>query len=352
MLAVLVADAIAAGLFLWEGDSDRATHRFAVLAALGLLLLITLLLHFVGDDVGGIVMGKDNRVSTSRLQALMWTYVVGFVLLAVVIAKWAGVGAGYKELLHGPIRWDYLVLLGGPFAAAVSARAIVGNKVDTGRISKPAAAPAKGKKKAAQAFKDDKGNTDLIDTQYLIFNLVAVVFVLGAFAHDPSAGLPPFPTILAILTGASAGTYVSNKAAVSDPPSLTGVVPLRGAVGAPVKILGHNLLVPASLETDEEHGDDTTTTGDGENVYREVYVMFGGAKAEPIGLRKEGRRLVDDDSDADHAPDHSKSGDDEIWVNVPKLPTGRVKVTVRTFSGKAADGKEDFEVAPGSARSA
>ena len=80
--------------------------------------------------------------------------------------------------------------------------------------------------------------------------------------------------------------------------------------------------------------------------FHEVFVYFDKKPAELVGLRKEGKRLLEDDSDAEHAPSHSDSGDDEFWVEVPAELHDRVKVTARNFKLVIADGKEDFDVVP------
>jgi hypothetical protein len=176
---------------------------------------------------------------------------------------------------------------------------------------------------------DDQGNTNFVDTQYLLFNVVGLVFALGGFVNDPNAGLPPIPGILVALTSASAATYVSNKAVQDTTPVLSAVVPAKGARGDPVRVLGKNLLTPA-----------------GENSYHELFVMFGTEVAPVVGVRIEGKSLVSDDGDVQHLPDHQQSGDDELWVEVPQSANlGALRVTARNFRGVPASDKIDFEVA-------
>jgi hypothetical protein len=98
----------------------------------------------------------------------------------------------------------------------------------------------------------DEGNADLIDTQYVVFSLVAMIYVIGTFAAEVvrhvQAGptgltesgalhLPDIPSALLGLTSAAALTYVGNKAVQQS-----GVRLVRGpsapvACGADVSVL-------------------------------------------------------------------------------------------------------------------
>jgi hypothetical protein len=332
-LALVVIGYAVAIWLLFRVHSDQDRHWLAALLAIGGLVVITLVLHLLGAGVESLVMGKDKRISTSKLQAVLWTYALSWVLLAVVIGKWVGVDAGYEQLIAQSLPQEYLILLGGPFAAAVASKGIVATKVENGTMSKPPGDPdVSTKKKIAQVFSNDQGNTDLVDTQYLIFNLVGLAYLIGGFLSDPSGGVPSIPGIVVGLTSVSAATYVSNKAVSADAASLTSVVPPRGARGDSVRVFGRNLLLPH-----EDGG------------YHEVFVLFDKVVAELLGLRKQDGRLIEDGTH-EHAPYHSGTGEDEIWVEVPDGLEGRVRVTVRNFKGLDAAGKEDFEVVAAAGR--
>jgi hypothetical protein len=77
----------------------------------------------------------------------------------------------------------------------------------------------------AQAVTDDTGKADLVDSQYLLFNVIALIYFLGAFFQDPQAGFPSIPTLLFALTSTSTAGYVANKAVASATPMLTSVSP-------------------------------------------------------------------------------------------------------------------------------
>ena len=137
-------------------------------------------------DVEPLVLGQDKRLSTSKLQALLWTYALLGVLLAIVIANWMGQGAGYQHLVGQGLPEEYLLLLGGPFAAAIASKALVAGKVEDGTLTKTEGTGSGVKARAGEAFGDDQGNTDLVDTQYLLFNLPALTYVIGGFINQPT----------------------------------------------------------------------------------------------------------------------------------------------------------------------
>lgn len=249
MKALLAAAVTVLVLVVWIvslvavwGSSGTTTENevFGGLTAVLVLLAFTAVVYLLGHSAKGLVLGKDNRVSTSKLQVIIWTYVIGGAIIALIAQTWVGADAGFDALTSSSFDFEpYLVLLGGPFLAAVGARAIVGAQVKNGEKAKPPGDP-----KAAQVVTDDSGNADLVDCQYLLFNLIAVIYFVGAFVEDPGAGLPAIPTLIYVLTGAAALGYVSNKAIPSGPPAITGVSPAAGLRGTEVKVFGTGLLFP------------------------------------------------------------------------------------------------------------
>jgi hypothetical protein len=269
-----------------HGHASQANHNaFGHLTALLILVAFTLLITVVGGGAIGLVVGKDNRVSTSKLQVAAWTYAIAGAMLSLVAATWVGSNGGFNHLKSADFDYeDYLVLLGGPFAAAVSARYLIGTKVASGALSKPPATKAT----PAQAVTNDSGDADLIDSQYLLFNLVALIYFVGAFVIAPTAGLADIPTILYTLTSASAAAYVANKAIVKGAPTITGMSPQKGPEGTPFKIFGTSLLFP--------------TDGEDPNAVHRFSVTVDGVEATEIVSQ-----------------DHTPSGDDHI---VAKIPAG------------------------------
>lgn len=200
-----------------------------VLAALALaiVLAICFLLGRLAP-AGGIsqlLVGADGRLSTSTFQGWLWTLVLAwaFVFFGLQVAL---LRASPAHLLPAgaPLDANYLLLMGGPFAALVTAKGITAAKVAGGTLQK---APATGAS-PADLVTDDRGRVDFIDTQYLVFNLVAVVVFFALLVADPTA-LPRLPNELVILTSASALTYIGGKAVTRSAPVITAVLPAAAA---------------------------------------------------------------------------------------------------------------------------
>lgn len=208
-------------------------------------------------------IGADGRWSTSKLQVLLWTYAIAYGLLAIFVGDQLGLdmldtrtgdepkaaredesggGDGY-EFGQLEFREEYLLLLGGPFVAALSAKAITQNKVDEGVVDKtPPAKEAKGAAGVAEVISDDDGRTDVVDFQYFLFNLIALAVFLVLFVPSVQSGLPEIPGFLVALTGASATAYIGKKAVERSAPTLSSVVPTRVLPGGQVTIEGQHLL--------------------------------------------------------------------------------------------------------------
>lgn len=262
-------------------------------AALGAVAGFLLLLYIFGAKFKSLLIGADGRTSTSKFQALLWTLLLAWALLALTFQGETGFS----------IVPDYLALLGFPALALVFAKGIVQQKLDQGEIAKPppssnkpnagtaqlaqahtqtqnaqataeaaAAAddPARAVAAAQEATKaagsaaqaataaisgngntrtfwsyvgdivnNDSGSPDIVDFQYVTFNLVAATYFLINFINHNA--LPQIPETLIALTGVSAGTYVTNKALLKQKPTLTGVSPASAVPGKPIMLRGTNL---------------------------------------------------------------------------------------------------------------
>jgi IPT/TIG domain len=181
-----------------------------------------------------IVLGADDRVSTSKVQLAMWTLALSYALLVIV----------FHDFAYPPGALDprYLLLLGFPAGAAVGAKAITTGQMASGVVSKKRAPSPKKRVSTAisEIVANDQGDLDLGDAQYFIFNLVALVAFFVAFAHHP-VKLPVLPDTLVGLTSASAATYVAKKAARPAAAKITAVSPQKGDVDTRVRIFGSGL---------------------------------------------------------------------------------------------------------------
>ena len=333
LLAVLAALVLAAVLLAvkvkgssqltrrWFGHVAAAAVVTALALGIGLLRRMAIRTATEGKatPIPGILVGKDNRISTSKISALAWTLALGWAITSLLIADWAGAPGGWHKLAAEGIKDEYLVLLGGPFVALIGAAAIVRAKLAAGTLTK---APAPGPPSVAQAFTDDAGQTDLVDSQYLFFGAIALIAFVVQFIREAGDGLPQLPTFLVALASAGTTAYVVNKAAGTDePPSLVRVSPDRAAVGTPVTVVGRNLL------PHPQDGLGTAAPG------TTVTVIFGSAEV-PVDVAKLEPGTV---------------GYDRIEVLVPPLPTGEtapsdVDVGFENVLGVPADKTVPFKI--------
>jgi hypothetical protein len=261
---LLVGVGIGVVVLLVEIAQDEASHRdqrwFGHLAALELIIALSVIFAVVRgvavrrsqsaagqppQPVPGILIGADNRLSTSKLSAFAWTWVLGWALLSLFFADWAGEHAGWQAFLKQGIQDEYLVLLGGPFVALVSAKAFVSSGVANGTQvkTKADASETTPAHRVAQAFSDDSGQTDLVDTQYLLFGSIALLVFIVMFLRAPGKGLPTLPEALIALASVGTTAYIANKWTAKDAkPHLEMVVPSTAKRGANVVVYGTNLL--------------------------------------------------------------------------------------------------------------
>jgi hypothetical protein len=283
---------------------------------LGLLLFVVTLGEVrpsgsgLGSLLRGVLIGADNRVSTSKVVAVTWTYAVASALLSIVIAKWLGHDQGYQAQQSG-LQAQYALLVGGPLGAAILAKGIVSSQQggDTGTRAADEA-------HVSQLVSDDHGNTDLGDLQYVLFNAVALTFFFGEFIHLPTAGLPKIPDVLLGLTSVSAVGYVSKKTLTSLAPAITKIVPPHAKPGDTVTIWGTGLF-------DVDRQDD----GPKPKVTFRSVVPHAHSVVAQVG---------DMDSEADGL---------YMAVTVPAgLESGKHKVSVKTLEGRFTQWAKRFTV--------
>ncbi len=195
--------------------------RWGFLIGLGVVLAFGALLM---PTVLKVIIGADGRVSTSKTIATVWTFVVAAALLALVYADLLNHGEALKATNASGVVGQYALLFGGPLGAAILSKLIVSDQVKENAAVKPPAVSAR----PSDLVANDAGETDLGDLQYVLFNLVALVFVLGTMLiHEPAAGLPHIPDVLLGLTSVSAAGYVGKK--MLPPGALTATIdPIRG----------------------------------------------------------------------------------------------------------------------------
>ena len=136
---------------------------------------------------------------------------------------------------------QYAVLFGGPLGAAIAAKGIVNQQVS----NNPSAKSQAGSPSPGDLVNDDAGNTDLGDLQYVLFNLVALVYVVGSVFVSPLHGLPKIPDVLLGLTSVSAAGYVGKKAFTPQSIASAKVVPDHGTQGTTFEVQVTGLTPPS-----------------------------------------------------------------------------------------------------------
>jgi hypothetical protein len=204
--------------------------------------------------LGAIVAGKDHRLSTSKTVAFAWTIAIVWGLLSLVVAIWLGDRAPWDKQVKLGLQEEYLLLLGGPYAAAVLAK--YASQQPDAKTDAPV-----GSAKPSQLVNDDNGDTDLGDLQYVLFNLVGLAFFLGDFIGRLASGFPALPPILTGLILTSAGGYSAKKLVAQTVPTLSSVIPAKARPEGQVVVFGDNLVIPRSVSGGSDDEPPAVTVG-------------------------------------------------------------------------------------------
>lgn len=191
--------------------------------------------------MGALVVGIDNRTSTSKSIATAWTFLIAWGLLSAVVALVLG-----ADLTWPSLQEEYLLLLGGPFAAAILAKYATSSQAE----SKPDGEV--GESSPAQLVTNDSGDTDLGDFQYVVFNVIGMAYFLSQFIGELATGFPDLPPTLTGLMLTSTGGYAAKKLLAQEAATLISVVPVAAVQGGSADVFGMNLTVPASASEDGE----------------------------------------------------------------------------------------------------
>jgi hypothetical protein len=227
-------------------DEASEAVRWGFLIGVGLDVAVLAIAWVTNVKPLKVIIGTDNRISTSKTVATIWTLVVAAALLAFVYANAIGHPHPLDVTNEGGRVGQYALLFGGSVAAAILAKTIVGKQTgEAGGERNSAASP-----QLRNLIANDEGETDLGDLQYVLFNMVALIYVLTTMLlHEPANGLPHIPDVLLGLTSVSATGYVGKKL-LPPPAAATAVIapPVAGAARSPVTVTVEGVAKPKGAE--------------------------------------------------------------------------------------------------------
>lgn len=256
LASLLLAAGVACSIVVAWGTAYSHGHRLAVAgAALLDVVALAMLAHVIllwyqaqissgpsGDPgeetldyrrrgLKAAVIGRDGRASTSKTQVVLWTGAVVWALIDfLLLARAYPSGNLFTGAVTSNWRPEYLVLLGLPVAAAVTAKAVVSasNKGQGPRTSAqlpaapdqttrvyvrdPVSPGVKGFVAGlAELISADNGTVAWGDLQYAVFTLITLVYFVVQVLANPQLGLPAVPAALLTLMGVSASGYAASK---------------------------------------------------------------------------------------------------------------------------------------------
>jgi IPT/TIG domain-containing protein len=214
-------------------EAKDQTHLWLAIA-FGAFLIVSVIFWGLSRH---LFVGADNRLSTSKVVAATWTYLIASTLLGFVLVKYvANHGDAFRKIQHSGLAGQYGLVIGSPLGAAILAKGIVGGQLlDKKQIKSRATKPS-----GRDLIAGDTGATDLGDFQYVLFNLVAMTYFVAAVIHSPLQGLPHVPDVLLGLTSVAAVGYVGKKTIDNAPTA--AIKPNKAKQGETVTIRGTGLL--------------------------------------------------------------------------------------------------------------
>jgi IPT/TIG domain len=195
--------------------------------------------------------GQDGRLSTSKFQWFVWTFVVVGGFCAVFAARG----------LNGEIQFDLgvsaniLTALGFSTVTMATAKGITTLYVANGRVNKTAPTAGKG----GGILVDDDQIADLSKIQLITWTIIAigiwtylviarVAYITSTPTTDPHydslAVLPDIPVTLMVLMGLSQGGYLGKKLVSIDTVTLSALVPSTVQPGFVVTLYGSGFQEP------------------------------------------------------------------------------------------------------------
>ncbi|MFI8961326.1 hypothetical protein ACIGO8_04350 [Streptomyces sp. NPDC053493] len=302
VLMLLLGQALTALGTGWTGTRTAALGAAAILAA---ALTAAARLHRDRGGIVAVLVGEDNRISTSRTVAAAWLLFTGYAVLLLALRLAGGTQHVDLGLRRGA---GLLVVLALAGWTAVVARTIVALRVAARRLQKVRA----DRPRPADVLCDDDGRAGLTDVQYVLVTAAVLVVAAVRLGRAPDR-LPELPWTLVLLLAVSVTGYLFGKCSEGGRPKIFSVVRAReaGDLDAPIRT-----------------GDDIEIRGSG-------FVPAGAGGAEPLT-----RLVVRIGPVHAHVPlvpvpgGFANPTDTALTVPLPAdVEPGRVEVSVVTAAG-------------------
>lgn len=203
-------------------------------ATILLVLFSNNILKKCTDVKGGLFIGFDNRYSNSKVQMVIWTFLVVFSYLTIYAERALATlltNLSFSSLIDIPENLG--IVMGISAGSFVGAKAITSAKASAGVI-----ANERGNNPSLTDLITNNSKTiDLGDAQMFIWTLIAMgIYLVNVLRMwwflDPSVefSLPNVDSTLLILTGVSQAAYVGKKLVTRDEkPTIKSVDPAAGA---------------------------------------------------------------------------------------------------------------------------
>lgn len=184
--------------------------------------------------LSGLLVGKDNRLSISKFQSVLWTLVAvtSYITLEII-------NLFYGTPINKDIPPNLLALIGLNATTMILAKGISSHLANKGNLKTTSAYSSV----SDLYMNDDNKNPCLMKFQMLCWTVVAVVVYFIKFFKQfsgevNSIGFPDVDSALLYLMLIGQGIYLGDKAISPNKPQITGIIPLSIRPGEPFTIMG------------------------------------------------------------------------------------------------------------------
>jgi len=221
-LSATAAGPVLQAIQVQEEETEIVPRLGMLVGSAALFFLLTTAL--LRGKPSRLVLGLDNRFSTSKAQTVLW---FGIVLTTYVAVLWRRVSAAGMAFAGGINIPDNLLLLSGfSTFTLVAAKAITETKERRAAAATAQGAAAPPAKTVAPAprfqdlFADDQGRIDVADFQILLITLLAaIVYLMQVFEFmrvielHSKVTLPDADKTILAFFGLGQGAYLVKKVA-------------------------------------------------------------------------------------------------------------------------------------------